>query len=54
MINYYFKLNDETKNHLLKYDSDYDLDELQDLTLYQNNKIKFYSCTHEEYNSLDD
>ena len=47
MINYYFKLNDETKNYLLNYEMDFDLDELQDLTLYQNNKMKFYSCTHE-------
>ena len=54
MINYYFKLNDETKNYLLKYEEDFDLDELQDLTLYQNNKIKFYSCTHEKYNSFEE
>ena len=54
MINYYFKLNDETKNYLLNYETDFDLDELQDLTLYQNNKMRFYSCTHEGYNSLSD
>ncbi len=54
MINYYFKLNDETKKYLLNYETDFDLDELQDLTLYQNNKMKFYSCTHDRYNSLEE
>lgn len=53
MINYYFSLNDETKKYLLKYESDYDLEELQDLTIYKNNQVKFYSCTHELFNSLE-
>lgn len=52
MINYYFPLNENTKKYLLKYKTDFDLQELQDLTIYKNNKVKFYSCTHEKFNSL--
>ena len=53
MINYYFPLNDNTKKYLLKFKTDFDLEELQDLTIYKNNKIQFYSCTHEKFNSLN-
>lgn len=53
MINYYFKLNKETKKYLLKFRNDFCLNELEDLTLYKNNEIKFYSCTHEGFNSLE-
>ncbi len=53
MINYYFKLNDESKKYLLKFESDFDLDKLEDLTLYKKDKVEFYSCTHEKYNSLE-
>ncbi len=53
MINYYFPLNDAIKSYLLKFKTDFDLQELQDLTIYKNNKVKFYSCTHEIYNSLE-
>lgn len=52
-INYYFKLNDETKKYLCKFKNDFALKELQDLTLYKNDEIKFYSCTHERYNSIN-
>ncbi|MBQ2872425.1 MAG: hypothetical protein IJE89_00280 [Bacilli bacterium] len=51
MINYYFKLNEETKKYLLKFRNDFCLEELEDLTLYKDNKIKFSSCTHEGFNS---
>lgn len=53
MINYYFKLNDTTKKYLLKFKNDFYLDELEDLTLYKDNEIKFYSCTHEKFNSIE-
>lgn len=52
MINYYFSLNENTKKYLLKFKTDFDLKKLQDLAIYKNNKIKFYSCTHEGFNSL--
>ena len=54
IVNYYFKLNANTKKYLLKYNTDFDLDELQDLTLYKKDKVCFSSCTHEGYNSLED
>ena len=53
MVKYYFKLNDKSKEYLLRYKSDFDLDNLEDLTIYKKNKIEFYSCTHEQYNSLE-
>ena len=53
MINYYFPLNEYTKKYLLKFKTDFDLKELQDLTIYKNNKVQFYSCTHEGFNSLE-
>jgi len=52
MINYYFKLNDETKKYLLKFDNDFCLEPLEDLAIYKDNELKFYSCTHERFNSL--
>ena len=52
MIIYYFKLNDLTKKYLLQFKSDFDLVDLEDLVLYQNDKELFSSCTHERYNSL--
>jgi len=54
MINYYFKLNEETKKYLLKFKNIYELRGLDDLTLYKDNEIKFYSCTHEKFNSMCD
>ena len=54
MINYYFKFNDAVKDYLLKYATDYDLKELQDLTLYKGDDVKYYSCTHEQFCSLDE
>lgn len=53
MINYYFELNNETKEYLLKFKNDFCLNELEDLTLYKDDEIKFYSCTHEYFNSID-
>lgn len=52
MINYYFPLNEETKKFLLSFRNDFDIPDLEDLTIYKDNKIKFYSCTHEEFNSI--
>lgn len=50
----YFKLNDETKSWLLKLKDDFDLEKtnFEDLAFYENNKLKFSSCTHEHFNSL--
>jgi len=53
IVNYYFKLNDETKNYLLQFRNDFCLDNLEDLTLYKDNEEKFSSCTHEGYNSIE-
>lgn len=54
MINYYFKLNDKTKKYLLQFKNDLSLTPLEDLTIYKDNEIKFYSCTHEQFNSLNE
>lgn len=54
MINYYFVLNDATKKYLLKFKDDFNMDELEDLTLYKDDQVLFYSCTHEKFNSLSD
>lgn len=53
MINYYFKLNETTKEYLLQFRNDFSLDTLEDLTLYKDKEEKFYSCTHEGFNSID-
>ena len=53
MINYYFYLNDKTKEYLLKFKSDFDLEGLEDLTIYKGDNVEFYSCTHEKINSLE-
>lgn len=66
MCNYYFKLNDETKKWLLKFDNDFELykydkdtfmgeavEGLEDLTLYKDSKVLFVSNSHERYNSLE-
>ena len=53
MINYYFNLNDETKKYLLKFRNDLYIYPLEDLTFYKEDKIKFYSCTHEGFNSIE-
>ena len=53
LVNYYFKLNEETKKYLLKYHDIYDFDELDDLALYKDDEVLFTSCTHEQFNSLD-
>lgn len=50
---YYFKLNNQTKNWLLKYENDYQLNvnKLCDLAIYDNDKLRFSSCTHEEFHN---
>ena len=53
MINYYFKFNDETKKYLLRFRNDFYLRDLEDLTLYKDDEIRFSSCTHEEFNSIE-
>lgn len=52
----YFKLNNETKDWLLQFKNDFDLEdsEFEDLAIYNNDKIEFSSCTHEKFNNLDD
>jgi len=53
MINYYFKLNDESKKYLLKFRNDFMLIGLEDLTLYKDDEVKFSSCSHERFNSIE-
>ena len=53
MINYYFKLNKETKKYLLKFRNDFCINEFEDLTFYKANEVKFSSCTHERFNSIE-
>ena len=53
MINYYFKFNKETKQYLLKFRNDLCINVLEDLTFYKDDEVKFYSCTHEGFNSLE-
>ncbi|MBE5740035.1 MAG: hypothetical protein E7349_04170 [Clostridiales bacterium] len=48
---YRFRLTEETKNWLLQYKTDYDLDELEDLAFYKGDKLLFSSCTHEGFHS---
>ena len=52
-INYYFELNDETKKYLLKFKNDFCLEPLDDLALYKDDELKFCSCAHEEFNSIE-
>lgn len=42
-----FALNKETAAWLAAYQSDYDLEELEDLAFYKGDKLLFSSCTHE-------
>lgn len=53
---YHFKLNDQTKAWLNQFEDDYALEDsdFEDLAIYKNDEIKFSSCTHEGFNSLDD
>ena len=53
MINYYFYLNDKTKDYLLMFKSDFDLEGLEDLAIYKGDDVEFCSCTHEKFNSLE-
>lgn len=55
MINYYFYLNEDTKKWLLQFANDFEIiGNLQDLAFYKNEKVVFSSCTHEQFNSLDE
>lgn len=49
IINYYFKLNDETKELLSTFrsENEIDINYLEDLALYKKNKLVFSSCTNE-------
>ena len=51
----HFKLNDETKEWLTQFETDFAIDKtgFENLALYANGEIKFSSCTHEGFNSLD-
>lgn len=51
----YFKLNDQTKEWLLNFSDDFALCEsdFEDLAIYSGEKLEFSSCTHEEFNSLE-
>ena len=54
MVNYYFKLNEETKKWLLQFKNDFDINgSLEDLAFYKDEKLVFSSCTHEKFNSLN-
>ncbi len=46
---FYFKLNDDTVKWLSKFESDYDLENLEDLAFYKKGKLLFSSCTHERF-----
>ena len=48
---FYFKLNEQTVNWLKKFESDYDLDILEDLAFYKKGKLLFSSCTHERFHT---
>lgn len=55
MINYYFYLNEDTKKWLLQFTNDFEITgNLEDLAFYKNGEIVFSSCTHEQFNSLDE
>lgn len=46
-IIYRFELNDSTKEWLCKYKYNYDLDKLDDLSLFKNGVLQYISITHE-------
>ena len=48
---YRFRLTEETKQWLLQFETDYELDGLEDLAFYQGEKLLFSSCTHEGFHS---
>lgn len=48
---FYIKLNEQTVNWLKKFESDYDLNNLEDLAFYKKGKLLFSSCTHERFHS---
>ena len=53
-INYFFKLDEDSKKYLLEFDTDFDLKNFDDLTIYKNGEVKFYSNTHERYNTFEE
>lgn len=46
---FHIKLNEDTVNWLRKFETDYDLDVLEDLAFYKKGKLLFSSCTHERF-----
>ncbi|MGM9972348.1 MAG: hypothetical protein ACI35W_08060, partial [Anaeroplasmataceae bacterium] len=49
-IIYYFDLNDDTKEYLLQFKDDYSFNNrLEDLALYNDDKLLYASCTHEKF-----
>mgnify|MGYP003306309482 CR=1 FL=1 len=44
---------DCSKKYLLQFRNDFCMGDLEDLTLYKDDEMKFYSCTHEGYNSIE-
>ncbi len=51
IVTYYFKLNADTRAWLLQFPTDYDLAPLEDLALYEGEKLRFSSCTHEGFHT---
>jgi len=54
MVNYYFKLNNDTKEVLntFKNVSEVNINQLEDLGLYKKNKVMFSTCTNENVNNI--
>ena len=49
IITLYFSLNEQTRAWLGRFNTDYDLEELDDLAFYACGEIQFSSCTHEGF-----
>lgn len=47
--NFYFRLNDETRAWLLKYENEFEDWGLEDLALYEDGKLRFSTCSHEGF-----
>lgn len=47
-ITYFFQINEDTKKWLIEQASPLNMNELEDLALYQENELLFSSCTHEQ------
>ena len=46
-----FKLNDATKQWLMRFKDDYNIEGFEDLAFYKGEKLLFSSCTHEGFHS---